>query len=122
MFIDKYSQVYRILLPICNTLSQIPSLQENPAIHAYIENEFGSVDSLRKEILADFFRHGFDGSGADNFYDAGSCIDGRLTSAWNWCSSLEKKRYFPIFLLTGSFGEVCWVYSADHCYHRIHWL
>ena len=23
-------------------------------------------------------------TGADNFYDAGSCIDGRLTSAWNW--------------------------------------
>lgn len=31
----------------------------------------------------DFFRFGFDGSGADNYFDAGSCIDGRLTSAWN---------------------------------------
>lgn len=31
----------------------------------------------------DFFRHGFDGSGGDNYFDAGSCIDGRLTSAWN---------------------------------------
>lgn len=31
------------------------------------------------------------GSGADNFFDAGSCIDGRLTSAWQWCSKLEKK-------------------------------
>jgi len=38
------------------------------------------------------------------FFDAGSCIDGRLTSAWNWCSSLEKKRYFPVFLLTGFVG------------------
>jgi hypothetical protein len=37
----------------------------------------------------------------DNFFDAGSCIDGRLTSAWNWCSSLEKKRFFHVFLLTG---------------------
>ena len=36
-----------------------------------------------------------------NFFDAGSCIDGRLTSAWNWCSKLEKKRYYPLFLLTG---------------------
>jgi len=54
-----------------------------------------------REILCDFFRHGFDGSGADNFFDAGSCIDGRLTSAWNWCAQLEKKRYFPVFLLTG---------------------
>jgi hypothetical protein len=68
MFIDKYSQIYRILLPICNTLAQIPSLEEKPAIHAYIENEFGSVDNLRREILADFFRHGFDGSGADNVF------------------------------------------------------
>lgn len=24
-----------------------------------------------KSILLDFFRHAFDGSGADNFYDAG---------------------------------------------------
>jgi hypothetical protein len=36
-------------------------------------------------VLCDFFRYAFDGSGADNFFEAGSCIDGRLTSAWNWC-------------------------------------
>ena len=106
MFIDKYSQIYRILLPITTTLSQIPTLRDSPAIHGLIEEEFGSVDGLIKEILADFFRHGFDGSGADNFYDAGSCIDGRLTSAWNWCSSIEKKRYFPVFLLTGEISSV----------------
>ncbi|KIJ37434.1 hypothetical protein M422DRAFT_50502 [Sphaerobolus stellatus SS14] len=46
-------------------------------------------------------QYAFDGSGADNFFDAGSCIDGRLTSAWNWCSSIEKKQYWPVFLLTG---------------------
>lgn len=104
MFIDKYTQIYRILLPICNTLRQIPQLAEKPALRSYIEDEFGSVENLIKEILGDFFRHGFDGSGADNFFDAGSCIDGRLTSAWNWCSSLEKKRYFHVFLLTGMCG------------------
>jgi hypothetical protein len=99
---DKYSQIYRILLPICNTLAQLPTLYGTPALRAYIDAEFGSLDALYLDILGDFFRHGFDGSGADNFYDAGSCIDGRLTSAWNWCSSLEKKRYFHVFLLTGT--------------------
>ena len=93
--------MYRILLPICNTLAQIPRLAENPALRSYIDDEWGSPEGLTRETLADFFRHGFDGSGAGNYFDAGSCIDGRLTSAWNWCSSLEKKRFFPVFLLTG---------------------
>ena len=100
---DKYSQIYRILLPICNTLLHLPTLYGTPALRAYIDAEYGSLDALYVDILGDFFRHAFDGSGADNFYDAGSCIDGRLTSAWNWCSSLEKKRYFHVFLLTGAF-------------------
>ncbi|KAM6496124.1 Protein of unknown function (DUF2009) domain containing protein [Amanita muscaria] len=104
MFIDKYTQIYRILLPICNTLSQIHKLMAVPALRSYIDDEFGSVENLYKDILGDFFRHGFDGSGADNFFDAGSCIDGRLTSAWNWCNTLEKKRYFHVFLLTGFVG------------------
>ena len=76
---------------------------DKPAIRSYIEDDFGSAEGCAREILCDFFRHGFDGSGADNFFDAGSCIDGRLTSAWNWCSTLEKKRFFPVFLLTGQF-------------------
>jgi hypothetical protein len=103
---DKYSQIYRILLPICNTLSQLPTLYKSPALRAYIDAEYGSLDALYLDILGDFFRHAFDGSGADNFYDAGSCIDGRLTSAWNWCSSLEKKRFFHVFLLTGMLPEL----------------
>lgn len=67
------------MLPICNTLEQIPPLADStPSIKSYIEDEFGSVDNAVREILCDFFRHGFDGSGADSFYDAGkkliSCI------------------------------------------------
>ena len=34
----------------------------------------------------------------------GSCIDGRLTSAWNWCSQLPQKPFYPIFKLTGFIG------------------
>ncbi|OMJ21938.1 UPF0652 protein, partial [Smittium culicis] len=77
---------------------------DKSAIRAYIDYTFGGPVNLRKMILADFFRSAFDGSGADNFFDAGSCIDGRLTSAWNWCSQIEKKSYFPVFLLSGFVG------------------
>jgi len=86
MHTDKYSQIYRILLPICNILSQLPTLYNWPTLHAYIDVEYGSLDRLYLAILSDFFRHAFDRTGADNFYDVGSCIDGHLTSMWNWCN------------------------------------
>ncbi|KAJ1926482.1 hypothetical protein IWQ60_003757 [Tieghemiomyces parasiticus] len=78
--------------------------QHAQGLYQYIVQTFGSVESCKKLILADFFRYAFDGSGGDNFYDAGSCIDGRLTSAWNWCSQIEKKPYYPVFLLSGFVG------------------
>jgi hypothetical protein len=101
MFIDKYTQVPRILAPVVLVIEQIDTLAQDAGICAYINAQFGSADRLKKTILTDFFRHAFDGSGADNFFDAGSCIDGRLTSAWHWCSQIEKKSYFPIFKLAG---------------------
>ncbi|CAI5745814.1 unnamed protein product [Peronospora destructor] len=104
MFIDKYTQISRILSPIVNTVHDIPALAVQSNTRAYVEDSFGGAETLQKEILCDFFKHGFDGSGADNFFDAGSCIDGRLTSAWNWCSQIEKKTFFHVFLMAGFVG------------------
>ncbi|KAJ1949445.1 hypothetical protein FBU59_001142, partial [Linderina macrospora] len=107
MFIDKYNQVASILNPVVHVLEFLERLEmgtERTDVAAYVDAAFGGVAMARKLVLADFFRSAFDGSGADNFFDAGSCIDGRLTSAWNWCSGVEKKPYFPIFLLSGFVG------------------
>jgi len=105
MFIDKYTQVARILGPITITLDRLPQMVENDErVKHYVDETFGGVVRLTKLVLSDFFRHAFDGSGADNFFDAGSCIDGRLTSAWNWCSRLETKPFYPIFKLAGFLG------------------
>ncbi|ORE08166.1 hypothetical protein BCV72DRAFT_204100 [Rhizopus microsporus var. microsporus] len=92
MFIDKYNQVARILTPIVSTLDKLGSL-DDPEVADYVQKEYGGVEQCRKDILYDFFRHGFDGSGADNYFDAGS-----------WCSNIEKKKFFPIFLMTGFVG------------------
>ena len=105
VWLDKYMQVPRILSPIISTLQEVDVLVKTaPGVTEYVSATFGSVEGCQKTILGDFFRHGFDGSGADNFYDAGSCIDGRLTSAWNWCSKLSKKSYFHVFKMAGFVG------------------
>lgn len=104
-FIDKYAQVQRILGPLCTCIRRIGEVaKEDGQIEGYIRDTFGGVENARKQILRDFFRHAFDGSGASDWFSAGSCIDGRLTSAWNWCSEVEKKPYWPLFLLTGFVG------------------
>lgn len=105
VWIDKYTQIPQILSPLLEVLAAIDGLVADAAgVAAYVKAVFGSAEAAKKQILADFFRHAFDGSGADNFYDAGSCIDGRLTSAWNWCSKLEKKSYGMIFKMAGVHG------------------
>ena len=43
---DKYSQIYCILLPIWNALSQLPMLYNWPTLYAYIDAEYGSLDGL----------------------------------------------------------------------------
>lgn len=110
-FIDKYVQVAQILGPLVNTLNQIDkACEEDTGLRAYME-AYGGVEMAKRDILRDFFTHAFDGSGGNNDFDAGSCIDGRLTSAWNWCSQIADKPFYPLFRMTGfmsfsgEFGE-----------------
>jgi hypothetical protein len=101
-FIDKYTQVARILNPIICTLRWLEANYERKTrVETYVNETFGSIERALCDILVDFFRYAFDGSGATNFYDAGSCTDGRLTSAWHWCSAIETKPFYPAFLLAG---------------------
>jgi hypothetical protein len=101
VFIDKYTQVSRILGPLLLTLINLESAcEESEGLGRYME-AYGGIEKAKKDILLDFFMHAFDGSGGDNNFDAGSCIDGRLTSAWNWCSQLSSKPYYSLFRLTG---------------------
>ena len=77
-FIDKYTQVPRILAPIISCVQRLPELDRATNTASYLR-ALGGAHHNKMTILADFFKHGFDGSGDDG----GSCIDGRLTSAWN---------------------------------------
>jgi len=88
-FIDKYTQVSRILNPIVLTIKAIPRLCERKDVEFYIRTVFGGPDALKMLILTDFFRSAFDGSGADNGFDAGSCAGfRRRRSCRLWASHL----------------------------------
>ncbi|GKY96388.1 hypothetical protein MPSEU_000598400 [Mayamaea pseudoterrestris] len=100
VFIDKYTYIPRFLGPIVLFLQTLPELCLDERIDAYIQREFGSQRKLMMTLLADYFKHGFDGSGDDG----GSCIDGRLTSSWNWTSRIAKKPYYHAFMLSGFQG------------------
>jgi hypothetical protein len=100
VFIDKYTQIPRFLNPIVNFIQGLPDLCEDERIHNYIKEHFGSQEKLKLTVLADYFKHRFDGSGDDG----GSCIDGRLTSSWNWTSRVAKKPYYHAFMLSGFQG------------------
>ena len=58
---------------LVQTLDRLDELFADPHT-APLVAQFDSPEELRKRILRDFFRHGFDGSGDDG----GSCIDGAL--------------------------------------------
>ncbi|ELP88020.1 hypothetical protein EIN_419690 [Entamoeba invadens IP1] len=98
-YIEKYSEVPWILSPILRTVRWLNKMNTlNKEMKEFrMQKMFEKHKPLdwKNAILRHFFQHGFDGSGSDG----GSCIDGRLTSAWNWCSMIEKYIYYPIFLL-----------------------
>lgn len=48
--------------------------EKDPSLKTLIDTGYGGLEKLRKDILFDFFRSAFDGSGADNFFDAGRCV------------------------------------------------
>lgn len=105
VFIDKWNQVPRILNPIVQTLRHIDSfVAPNQALLSLVTNAFGGVDGAKMRILHSFFRQGFDGSGGDDWFSAGSCVDARLTSSWNWCQDLPQRDYFFLFRLAGFLG------------------
>jgi hypothetical protein len=81
-------------------LQSLPELCQDERVDAYVKEQFGSLHDLKMTVLADYFKHGFDGSGDDG----GSCIDGRLTSSWNWTSRVAKKSYYHTFMLSGFQG------------------
>lgn len=100
VFIDKYTQIPRFLKPIADFCDGISEMCLNETIRKYVEDQFGSERNLKMVVLSDYFKHGFDGSGDDG----GSCIDGRLTSSWNWTSRIVKKNYYHAFMLSGFQG------------------
>lgn len=106
VFIDKYTIIPKMLTPIVQTIERLfdvfnPEIPEaHPGVRNLLQAQYGSCETLVQKILCDFFKHAFDGSGDDG----GSCIDGRLTSAWNWCHQLDKKDYYDAFVLTGFTG------------------
>ena len=54
-----------------NTVQQLEAIcDEDAGVRGYVQAH-GGLEKARVDILHDFFKHAFDGSGADNFYDAG---------------------------------------------------
>jgi hypothetical protein len=106
VFIDKYTIIPKMLTPIVQTIERIDDIfdetkpEQHPGVRDLLKSKYNSGEELKLMILADFFKHAFDGSGDDG----GNCIDGRLTSAWNWCHLLHKKSYYDAFVLTGFTG------------------
>ncbi|CAI5704833.1 unnamed protein product [Peronospora farinosa] len=84
MFIDKYTQVGHILRPIVKAIDSIESMCGSPKIRGYVDTTFAerTIFSRLDHALMDDLR----------------------ASAWNWCSNLHTKPFFPNFKITGFVG------------------
>ena len=50
IFIDKYTQVSRILTPIVQCIESLRHLVEDPPFHSYVSQEWGSIEGLRLQV------------------------------------------------------------------------
>ena len=71
----KQPQVPRILAPIVQCLVQAERVyQEDDGVRNLIKKSFGGLEKLKKDILHDFFRNAFDGSGEYVFMLLVDCV------------------------------------------------
>ncbi|CAM9297574.1 unnamed protein product [Choristocarpus tenellus] len=103
VFLEKYAQIPNLLNPILKAVDFLNNLQDGPE-KISIEVAFGDVNNCMSKILQSFFSEGFNGSGGPNRIESGDCIDGRLTSAWNWCSNIKDQPFYFVFVLSGFTG------------------
>lgn len=76
--------------PIVSCLEQLVVLYDKDQhIQNLIDTGYGGLETLKKDILFDFFRSAFDGSGADNFFDAGRYSSNAIVE----CTAMDKHLY-----------------------------
>lgn len=89
VFIDKYNQVPRILNPIVQCLKHLEKyVVKDPKLVKYVHERYENVEDAKKTIVHSFFRGAFDGSGGENFFEAGKHINGRMDTRTSHAFSL----------------------------------
>lgn len=73
-------------------------------VKRYIDDTFDGPERLQKIICHDFFSRGFDGSGADNFYDAG-LFDWKRSDLAELGSFVLNLQLLTVFVIVDIFSE-----------------